>query len=47
MTERTIWEVLGIAPECDRSDIRRAYARRLKETNPEDDPEAFQALRQA
>ncbi len=43
----TCWDVIGIAQTKDRGDIRRAYATRLKTTNPEDDPEGFKALRTA
>jgi len=41
------WEVLGIDPTLDRRAIKKAYAFRLKTSNPEDDPEEFQELREA
>jgi hypothetical protein len=42
-----VWQVLGIAPTSDQSLIRKAYAARLKETHPEEDPAGFQRLRMA
>lgn len=42
-----IWSLLGIEPTGDQRTIKRAYAKLLKRTNPEDDPEGFQRLRDA
>ena len=47
MTQPDCWAVLGMAPTADEREIKRAYARLLKTTRPEDDAEAFQRLRQA
>lgn len=47
MTDQTIWQTLEIAPTRDVPAIRSAYAQRLRQTNPEDDPEGFQRLRAA
>lgn len=43
----TIWEVLGIEATAVERDIKRAYARKLKVTRPDDDPTAFQLLNDA
>ncbi len=42
-----MWERLGIEPTDDKKIIKKAYARQLKKTSPEDDPEGFQELRNA
>jgi hypothetical protein len=42
-----VWAILGIRASNDEREIKRAYARQLKITRPEDDPAAFQQLRDA
>jgi hypothetical protein len=42
-----IWHILGIEPTEDLRAIKRAYALRVRENNPEDAPEQFQAIRSA
>ena len=42
-----IWQVLGIAPTEDSTEIRRAYTKRLRAVHPEDDPKGFNELRLA
>ncbi|MEG9489982.1 J domain-containing protein [Mannheimia indoligenes] len=41
------WAILGIDPTADERKIRRTYAKKLKITRPDDDPEGYQALREA
>ncbi|KRB07116.1 hypothetical protein [Lysobacter sp. Root690] len=41
------FEHLGIEPGADEREIKRAYARKLKIRRPDEDLEAFQALREA
>ena len=41
------WDELGIEPTADAVDIKRAYAKRLKNTRPDDDAAAYQLLREA
>ena len=43
----SIWSVLGIEPTDDLSDIKRAYARKLKTARPDRDPQGYQRLRDA
>jgi hypothetical protein len=41
------WEILELEPTTDEREIKRAYAKRLKIVNPEDDAEGFKELRWA
>ncbi|OLU20679.1 hypothetical protein BVH01_01685 [Pseudomonas sp. PA1(2017)] len=41
------WELLGLDTEADTRTIKRRYAQLLKQTRPDEDPEAFQRLREA
>ncbi len=40
----TFWTLLLIAPTQDEDEIRRAYARRLRDFRPDEDPQGFQRL---
>jgi len=41
------WELLGLDAEAEPRSIKRRYAQLLKQTRPDEDPEAFQRLREA
>ena len=41
------FEHLGIEAGADEREIKRAYARRLRQARPDDDPAGFQALHEA
>lgn len=41
------FDLLGVPGDADEPTIKRAYARRLKLTRPDDDPEGFQRLHEA
>jgi hypothetical protein len=43
----TIWQVLEINPTANVSDIRQAYAKKIRVCKPESDPEGFKSLRYA
>ena len=43
----TAWDILGLDEAAEHGDVRRTYARLLKQTHPEDDPEGFKKLRWA
>jgi hypothetical protein len=43
----SIWGELGIASTATESELKRAYARKLRVTQPEDDPDGFVRLRHA
>ena len=44
---RSLWSILGTEPTGDERAIKRSYAKQLKTTRPDDDPAAFQQLREA
>ena len=40
-------DILGLGGDADEREIKRAYARQLKQTRPDEDPEGFQRLHDA
>ncbi|SHH00520.1 DnaJ domain-containing protein [Anaerosphaera aminiphila DSM 21120] len=42
-----IWEILEIEPTENKKEIKKAYAKKLKVTHPDDDLEKFQELKEA
>jgi hypothetical protein len=47
VSDGSIWSELEVAPTATESDLKKAYARKLRITQPEDDPEGFVRLREA
>ncbi len=47
MSSMSPWTLLELDEDADERSIKRQYAKRLKVTRPDDDPGAFQALREA
>lgn len=47
MENKGIWEWLNIAPTCDQTKIKQAYAEQAKKYHPEEHPEEFKALQHA
>ncbi|MGV6809092.1 MAG: hypothetical protein ACWA5U_04375, partial [bacterium] len=41
------WQILGLSDNADKRAVKSAYAKRLKKTRPDDDPEGFQRLHAA
>ena len=41
------WEILGIEPTKDKKEIKKAYARLLKQYHPEENPEKFKQIQAA
>ena len=41
------WELLGIEPTSDKKEIKKAYARLLKQYHPEENPEEFKQIQAA
>ncbi len=43
----TPWEILGIAKDADKREIKKAYSKLIKAHRPDDAPEQFQQIRNA
>lgn len=43
----TCWEILGLTPGAEQREIKRRFAQLVKVNRPEDDPQAYQRLRNA
>lgn len=41
------WEILGIEPTSDKKEIKKAYAKLLKQYHPEENPEKFKQIQAA
>lgn len=41
------WEILGVKPTSDKKEIKKAYARLLKQYHPEENPEKFKQIQAA
>jgi curved DNA-binding protein CbpA len=41
------WQILGLSEDADKKAVKSAYAKRLKKTRPDEDPEGFQRLHAA
>lgn len=41
------WKILELEPTQNKRDIKRAYAKRVKQSSPETDPEGYQTVREA
>lgn len=41
------WEILGIEPTSDKKEIKKAYAKLLKQDHPEENPEKFKQIQAA
>ena len=41
------WDILGIEPTSDKKEIKKAYARLLKQYHPEENPEEFKQIQAA